>query len=345
VLTDNDYTLTGETNGAGLYASFYIQVVSNTINNISIVDPGISYSTGDTITILGSDIGGISPDDDIIVTVDTVSSSQSVVSYQYLENPVGVIFYNPIINECCEITSSEAPSSGAYTLYSLNTFETCLDCINQDHYVWYGTECEFGEGVAVTTSVGFGVGDIVKVKYGESDYLCYELNDVYDYGLYGNIGSYNSLTTNSYSTCDTCKDTVRLGVSVTPCGTNEASYVNIPLNAWYALAGYSEVFEGLIISDYQGNCYTVINTCPINVVGNNLDVEHIFTNCSVCYDFYHPIIHVNQYYETIIVGPDGGGQVVTFNTPHPIWTDGSDTRRTLIQDNAITLGGFNGLNN
>lgn len=179
--------------------------------------------------------------------------------------------------------------------------------------------------------------------------MCYELNDVYDYGLYGNINSYNSLTTNSYSTCDTCKETVRIGVSVTPCGTNEVSYVNIPLNAWYALAGYSELFEGLIISDYQGNCYTVINTCPLNVNGNNLDVQHIFTNCSVCYDFYNPIIHVNQYYETIIVGvvngPGDDSQIVTFNTPHPIWTDGSDTRRTLIQDNAVTLGGFNGLNN
>jgi hypothetical protein len=346
VLVDGGYALTGETNGVGLYSIFDVNVNGGTVSSVVIGNLGVSYSIGDTITILGSDIGGgISPDDDIIITVDTVSSSQSVVSYQYLENPVGVIFYNPIINECCEITSSESPNSWSYTLYSLNTFETCLDCINQDHYVWYGIECGFGDSVAITTSVGFGIGDIVKVKYGESDYLCYELNDVYNYGLHGNIGSHNSLTTNSYSTCDTCKDTVRLGVSVTPCGTNEASYVNIPLNAWYALAGYSEVFEGLIISDYQGNCYTVINTCPLNVNGNNLDVQHIFTNCSVCYDFYHPIIHVNQYYETIIVGPDGGGQVVTFNTPHPIWTDGSDTRRTLIQDNAITLGGFNGLNN
>ena len=347
VLTDFEYILTGNTNGNGQYARFYVQVVSNTINNISIVDSGISYATGDTITILGSNFeGGISPDDDIIVTVDTVSSSQSVVSYQYLENPVGVIFYNPIINECCEVTSSEAPTSGVYTLYSLNTFETCLDCINQNHYVWYGVDCDgtLG-GIAVTTGVGFGVGDIVKIKQGDSDFLCVELTDVYNYGVHGPLNSYNSLTIDSYSTCDECKGTVRIGVSVLSCETNEVSYVNIPLNTWYAVAGYSLVFEGLILSDYQGNCYTVINACPINVVGNNLDVQHIFTSCSVCYDFYNPIIHVNQYYETIIVGPDGGGQVVTFNTPHPIWTDGSDTRRTLIQDNAVTLGGFNGLNN
>ena len=29
---------------------------------------------------------------------------------------------------------------------------------------------------------------------------------------------------------------------------------------------------------------------------------------------------------------------------HPIWS-GSDTRVTIIQDNSVTLGGFNGLNN
>jgi hypothetical protein len=348
-LTDNTYVITGETIGFGLYASFSVTVVSNTIDTdaITISNPGISYSIGDTITILGSDIpGGISPDDDIIITVDSVYSDQAIISYQSLENPVGKVFYNPISNECCFITSTESPVSADYTTYSLDTFDICLDCTNKEHYVWYGVECGLlGEGVAIITTSGFGVGDFVRVKRGESDFLCYELTDVYNYGTYGNLTTYNSLTTESYATCDTCKDTVRIGVSVISCETNEVSYVNIPLNAWYAVAGYNELFDGLIISDYQGNCYTVINTCPLNIVGNNLDVQHIFTSCQVCYNFYNPIIHVNQYYETVIVGPDGGGQVVTFNTPHPIWTDGSDTRRTLIQDNSITIGGFNGLNN
>lgn len=351
VLNDGGYTLTGETNGIGLYSNFSVSVGGGTVSSVLISNPGISYAIGDTITILGSNlVGGISPDDDIIITVDNVYSGQSITTNQYLENPIGTIFYNPIINECCEITGSETPTTSTYTLYSLDTFDTCLDCINQDHYVWYGTECVFASNNdVITTGIGFGIGDIVKVKRGDSDYLCYELTDVYNYRSYGNIGSYNSLTTESYSTCETCKDTARLGVSVISCDTNEVTYVNIQLNAWYALAGYGELFEGLIISDYQGNCYRVINTCPINVNGSNLDVQHMFTSCSVCYDYYHPVIHVNQYYETIIVGavngPGDESQVVTFNTPHPIWTDGSDTRITLIQDNAVTLGGFNGLNN
>jgi hypothetical protein len=351
-LTDGDYTLTGETNGGGLYGQINVRVVSNTIADVTLSNQGISYSGSDTITILGSDItGGSSPDDDIIVNVDNVNNTGLILSYQYLENPVGTIFYYPPFNECCEITGFEPPTDYKEVVSSLETFDTCLDCLSPTyHYVWYGTDCDGILGdIAVTTTVGFGVGDFVKIKNGNSDYLCVELVDVYDYGLYGPLDSYNSLTTESYSNCDECNSTVRIGVSVLSCETNEASYVNIPLNTWYAVAAHTE-FEGLIISDYQGNCYRVINTCPIGVNGNNLDVQHIFTSCSVCYDFYHPIIHVNQYYETVIVGyvPGSGdtiGNIVTFNTPHPIWTDGNDTRRTLIQDNAITLGGFNGLNN
>jgi hypothetical protein len=350
-LTDGNYILTGETNEGGLYGQINVIVESNTITDVAIYNQGISYLSGDTITILGTDIlGGFSPDDDIIVTISGVSDSGSILSYQYLESPVGTIFYYPPFNECCEITGFEPPTNYTWAVSSLETFDTCQDCLSPTyHYVWYGTDCDgILVDIAVTTTVGFGVGDFVKIKNGNSDYLCVELIDVYDYGLYGPLNSYNSLTTESYSTCDECNSTVRIGVSVLSCETNEASYVNIPLNTWYAVAGYSEVFEGLIISDYQGNCYRVINSCPIGVNGNNLDVQHIFTSCSVCYDFYHPIIHVNQNYETIITGvvngPGDESQIVTFGVPHPIWTDG-DSRRTLIQDNAVAIGGFNGLNN
>lgn len=353
VLTDSEYyAITGVTNGIGLYSSFYVQVVSNTINYVSVVNEGISYSSGDTIRILGSELlGGVSPDDDIIVTIDNVVNSSSILSYQYLENPIGTIFYYPPFNECCEIISTEPPNEYTAAVSSLETFDNCIDCLSQtEHFVWYGVECDIsGEQAAITTTVGFGVGDFVKVRIGDSDFLCYELVDVYDYGVYGPMDSYNSLTTESYSTCDDCKSTARIGVSVLSCETNVVSYINIPLNTWYAVAGYSEVFEGLILSDYQGNCYRVINSCPINAGGGNLDIQHIFTSCSVCYNYFHPVIHVNQNYETIITGvvngPGDESQIVTFGVPHPIWTDGGDTRRTLIQDNAITLGGFNGLNN
>lgn len=55
----------------------------------------------------------------------------------------------------------------------------------------------------------------------------------------------------------------------------------------------------------------------------------------------------NNYYNTVVVGAannvTGGTAIVTFNTPKPEWTDGESSR--AIQCNAVSLGGFNGLNN
>jgi hypothetical protein len=54
----------------------------------------------------------------------------------------------------------------------------------------------------------------------------------------------------------------------------------------------------------------------------------------------------DNYYETVIVGVandvSGNTNIVTFNTPKPVWTE-SDGTETL-QCNAVTIGGFNGLN-
>jgi hypothetical protein len=52
-----------------------------------------------------------------------------------------------------------------------------------------------------------------------------------------------------------------------------------------------------------------------------------------------------SYYNTTVVGylPGVGndvGEIVTFNTPHPIWSE-SDTRIPIIQESAITLSGLN----
>jgi hypothetical protein len=49
---------------------------------------------------------------------------------------------------------------------------------------------------------------------------------------------------------------------------------------------------------------------------------------------------------TVIIGATGyssdGGEVITYNTPTPVWTDSND--EVALQCNAVTIGGFNGLN-
>ena len=55
-----------------------------------------------------------------------------------------------------------------------------------------------------------------------------------------------------------------------------------------------------------------------------------------------------SYYSTVVVGyvPASGtttGNVVTFNTPKPVWTDNNSA--VSLQCNSVALGGLNGLNN
>lgn len=61
-----------------------------------------------------------------------------------------------------------------------------------------------------------------------------------------------------------------------------------------------------------------------------------------------PTTACTSYYTTVVRGYVAGsgdtlGTVVTFNTPKPVYSDYSGT--TDLQCNAVTLGGFNGLNN
>ena len=56
----------------------------------------------------------------------------------------------------------------------------------------------------------------------------------------------------------------------------------------------------------------------------------------------------DNYYTTVVVGyvPGSGtstGNVVTFNTPKPEWTDANSNQAK--QCNGVALGVFNGLNN
>ena len=57
--TDNSYgNVGGVTNGSGVNATFQIDVVSGSVVNVSISNTGELYNIGDTVTILGTSIGG-----------------------------------------------------------------------------------------------------------------------------------------------------------------------------------------------------------------------------------------------------------------------------------------------
>lgn len=60
----------GSTNGDGINAWFWVIVGSGgTITSVSVGYPGYNYATGDTVTILGSNIGGSDGTNDITITI------------------------------------------------------------------------------------------------------------------------------------------------------------------------------------------------------------------------------------------------------------------------------------
>jgi hypothetical protein len=87
------YTSGGATSGEGSGVEFEILVNNDVYESISIVTIGYGYASGDTITILGIDVGGISPDNDITITVDSVTTN------------------NPNVTGCAFIATGEIPTN------------------------------------------------------------------------------------------------------------------------------------------------------------------------------------------------------------------------------------------
>lgn len=72
------------TNGAGDGATLRLRVnADGTYVLLGITNAGVGYQVGDTLTVLGTDLGGTSPANDLVVTVGTVDGSGSVTVITY----------------------------------------------------------------------------------------------------------------------------------------------------------------------------------------------------------------------------------------------------------------------
>ena len=73
--TDGSYgNIGGITNSIGVNASFGIDVISGSVTNVSVIDSGKLYVVGNTITILGTSIGGVTGE----ITTFTVNGLGSI---------------------------------------------------------------------------------------------------------------------------------------------------------------------------------------------------------------------------------------------------------------------------
>jgi hypothetical protein len=106
------YTSGGATSGEGSGVEFEIYINNDVYESISIVNIGYGYASGDTITILGIDVGGVSPDNDITITVDSVTTN------------------NPNVTGCAFIATGEIPTNwnnGSTLVSSGNLVVTVLE--------------------------------------------------------------------------------------------------------------------------------------------------------------------------------------------------------------------------
>jgi hypothetical protein len=328
---------TDSINGFG--AMFYVEVDGGGVYfDTSISENGVRYEIGDTIVIDGSLFGGISGDDDVTITVTSVTLSGSVISYQYVENPISTTLYVPWLDDCVEITSYSNPTGGPPPIYSFNSLIDCETCDFSDNFVWLGESCSDGSQAIITTTSGFTLGDIVKVNRGSVEFDCYTLVSPYDASM-GIYDTYNSLTNDPYQICDECILSSRINISIAECDGSNQQYVSVSLSDYFMF--YNFGYTTFNINEYD-KCYVVINTCPINGDYPEINIRSFYFNCDDCV-FDNTRQPRNAGVEVDICVELCDQSVVSVTPPHPEWTDGYGTQVTQL--NMVTLGGPNGLNN
>jgi hypothetical protein len=99
--TDTIHTdLTGTTNGHGVNATFDVEVSGGTVIGVTGATEGRLYQNDDELTILGIQIGGTTPEDNIVITVTGATSGSSFYQHytkQIFERRLGnkrVSFYD-----------------------------------------------------------------------------------------------------------------------------------------------------------------------------------------------------------------------------------------------------------
>jgi hypothetical protein len=275
----------------------------------------------------------------------------SVTSNEYL--PTGTTFFNYSLSACCEITSIESITDenflGTTEYLSMLHFEDCVTCLGSDVQIFVCRDCsDFGEGLLISSGGTHNVGDFVRSQYGNSDFVCLEIIDVYT-SNYGN--GYLSFVSdgNSYTSCEECSSGSSIGLTIINCDTLVPSHVNVSLSEWSEIAGYPFSIPSSVVSDSNGTCYQVANACPIDNNNPEFRVSNYYYNQSFCRASNQrtepPRSAGTEYFECVICCDCGstGSTVTQVSPPHPVWTDGYGTPVTQL--NMVALGGMFGLNN
>lgn len=280
-------------------------------------------------------------------TCNEEPTTGTVYLYQYL--PSGTTYYDPYQQTCA--TLGNITTGGDYTLYSVTTFDGCTDCSeNANFELWYGTICETGQNIYVTTvsSEGLTAGNVVKAMWGSNEYVCVQLDSIVsgtDSATWYDTKKDSLGNTQLYDGCTTCISSSNIVVGLINCDTDEDSYVTISLSNYLSIIGNGFTLPNYTIRDQRQNCYTITSVCPLpsSASTESMLAVYFYFSCQYCPD--QIITSANTEYNTCVICCECGSTGSTVNsvsTPHPIYTDGYNN--PIMQLNMVVLGGTNGLN-
>ena len=273
----------------------------------------------------------------------------SINSYEYIPN--GNTFFHPVYNVCCEVTNTRPDFDGDYTFYSLLSYSDCNSCGIVSHDLFYCEECNTGiSGILVAPTGVYNINDFVKSHWGNSNFLCFQILDTWseiDYGIPDYI--FESESHLPYSTCGECELNSTLGITVINCDTLVESQVTLTLSEWITVSGFPFLIPRPTISDIYGNCFTVVNICPVDNIYPAFELADYYLSGAQCRLLSRspepPRSAGTEYFECVICCDCGstGSTVTQVSPPHPVWTDGYGTPVTQL--NMVSLSGIHGLNN
>ncbi len=280
------------------------------------------------------------------------TQSGYIESYQYL--PSNSVFYNPAIDECCNITGTASGYVGDDTLYSVETFEDCTDCENNvDVVIWNASACTNSNtysSIYVTTDSTAQIGDVVKLMWGSNEWICAGLINTASF-YSGGYTYYNTQknglgSTLIYDSCETCNSQGLIGVTLVNCDTLVESFVSITLDNYLSVYNFGSL-TNYSVKGSNGSCYQITNLCPIPLEEQGFTAVEFYFNCTFCEssDVNPPRSANTESFVCVICCDCGatGSTITQVSPPHPVWSDGYGTPVTQL--NMITLGGMNGLNN
>lgn len=260
-------------------------------------------------------------------------------SYQYA--PLDSYFHHP--KDGCSIIYDILPSSGvtSHSFYSFENFDTCEDCTNVQFDVWEAYNCVTNRLGYITTQTGlYTQNDLVNVKWGETDFVCYRLSYLIppqDIVYFNNINNRDNFIAESLvkPTCENCSDGTNVAISIIDCSNQNSMFINVSLSVWFILTGYNDTIPRPVFL-FGDTCYKVLNECPFSPDHYTFNPSYIYFNCESC----NQPLEANS--ETVLCLQNCSGGTYTVSVNHPYWTN--QYGKTVIQNNAVGLGGQTGYN-